>query len=599
MIKTADELRRVANLVHDAKLIGLDIETAIEGRGATFDPVLGKIRLVQLNIAEQIFVIDLWQVGTIEPLLEAMRSTRAVWIIHNAKFEQKWFWYHHRFEFYPVFDTFRAAALIYNGRKTEPFTSKGKTAFDLDSCVKRELQETPVNVGKGGSDWSGRLTEGQLAYAAEDVHRLLRLRSVLKKKLTKLGLLQVAGIEFGVVLPEGVAELNGFPVDKDRWISLAAHHQAEARKLAEELLYEMPHPRGFMPLPGMSGSWNLASPQQLLESLRRGGCEVQATDHNTLAMQAGKFPVIKKILQHRLHTTRIKMFGPDWLSCLHPVTGRAHTSYYSMLAAGRYSSDHPNLQQIPRDAMYRACFAAPHGKVFVLADYSGIEMRIVAEISGDGKLIRIFCNDEDAHFATAALIMDKQVSDVLKSERQMAKPVNFGFIYGMGAERLVLYAFGSYNVAMTLEQAKRFRSRYFSNEFGYAGVASWHRKIIQEREQGVKVARTMAGRLRFLDPKQHYNEYFNHPVQGTGADALKLSLRYLHDRLIKQGYGDAVKLVHHVHDEIILECDDDQDLIVCVKKDLEESMTQGMSPFLTKVPIVVDASHGKTWADAK
>jgi DNA polymerase-1 len=598
LITTVEGLRRVANLVHDAKLIGFDIETARPGRGAVFDPRLGKIRLMQFNIAGVIYIVDLWQVEFIDPLIDAMRSTKAIWIIHNAKYEQKWLWHHHKLELWPIFDTFRAAGLVYNGRAAEPLR-KGKAALDLDSCVVRELKEKPVNTGKGGSNWAGTLSEHQLAYAAEDVSRLPQLRERLWEKMRILGLFQVAMIEFSVVLPEATAELNGFPVDPQRWTELADHHRIESRRLAEELLYEMPNPYDRLCLPGMNGSWNLNSPPQLLRSLHRMGCDVKSTDHNTLAMRVGNFEVIKKILTWREHVTRLKMFGPDWLSCIHPVTGRVHTSYYSLLAAGRYSSSDPNLQQIPRQAVYRSCFTAPPGKVFVLADYSGIEMRIVAEISGDEKLIRIFCNDEDAHYATAALIMAKTVAEVVKAERQMAKPVNFGFIYGMGAERLVLYAFGNYGVAMTLDDAKLFRKRYFSREFGYAGVASWHNKIRTERESGMKISRTMAGRLRFLDPQKHYNEYFNTPVQGTGADALKMSLRNIHNRIIQRGYGDSVKLVHHVHDEIILECDDDPELIKTVKQDLEESMIEGMSPFLTKVPIVVDASHGKTWADAK
>ena len=506
VVTELSELRRVAQKLHDAKVLGFDIETAIPGRGATLDPLLGKIRLVQLNIYGEIFVLDLWRLPSHDVLLEAMRSTKAVFIIHHAKFEQKWFWHHYGFEFWPVFDTMRASGMIYNGRISEPLTSKGKTALDLDSCVERELHEKPTNVGKGGSNWSGNLTKSQLDYAAEDVVRLPDLRERLRAKLKKLSLLQPALIEFGVVMPEAVCELNGFPVDRDAWLRVAEHHKVESRKLAEELLYELPHPKGMLALPGMNGSWNLGSTVQLLDSLKRLGCPVDSTEHSVLAMQAGRFPEVSKILKHREHTTRLKMFGPEWLGYLHPKTGRVHTSYYSLLAAGRYSSSDPNLQQIPRESVYRACFAAPPGKVLVVADYSGIEMRIVAELSGDERLIRVFSSGEDAHYATAGLLADKPVSEVTKPERQMAKPVNFGFIYGMGAAKLVVYAFSNYGVAMTEEQAANFRKRYFA---GYRGVLHWHRGIMSDREAGMKISRTMSGRLRFLDPQKHYSEYLN------------------------------------------------------------------------------------------
>jgi DNA polymerase-1 len=590
------ELRAVAQKLHDAKILGFDIETAIPGRGATLDPLLGKIRLVQLNIGGEIFVLDLWRLSSHEVLLEAMRSSKAVYVIHNSKFEQKWFWHHYRFEFWPVFDTLRASGLLYNGRNLEPLTSKGKTALDLDSCVLRELAERPVHVGKGGSNWSGNLTKAQLDYAAEDVFRLLRIRDVLKRKLQQASLTQAALIEFSVVLPEATCELNGMPVDRDAWLKVADHHQRESRRLAEELLYELPHPKGLMTLPGMSGSWNLNSPDQLLQALRLAGCDVPDTSRNTLAMQAGKFEVLKKVLEHRTHTTRLKMFGNDWLGYVHPKTGRVHTSYYSLLASGRYSSSDPNLQQIPREKRYRACFKAPPGKVFVLADYSGIEMRLVAEVSGDERLIKVFQNDQCAHYSTASLVMQKPVDQITGEERQMAKPVNFGFCYGMREKTFVLYAFGNYGVAMTLQQAKQFRKRYFE---GYLGVAAWHAAIEAECAAGLKMVRTMSGRVRFLDPQKHHNEFKNSPIQGTGADALKLSLRNMHDLITKNGYGDRVKILHHVHDEIILEVDDDKELIACVENDLESAMKCGMAPFLKRVPIKVDAGHGTSWAEAK
>lgn len=506
VVTERSELRSVAQKVHDATHIGFDIETAIPGRGATFDPILGKIRLVQLNIEQEIFVLDLWRIGHHEVLLEAMRTSKAVFIIHNAKFEQKWFWHHYRFEFWPLFDTLRASGLIYNGKVLEPLTEKGKTALDLDSCVKRELNQTPVNVGKGGSDWSGTLSESQLNYAAEDVLRLPDLYRVLRDKLKRLGLFQVATLEFAVALPEATCELNGLPVDQDAWKALAGHHRCESRRLAEELFYELPHPKGMLALPGLNGSWNLNSPDQLLQALHRAGCHVPDTSRNTLAMQAGKFGVLKKVLEHRTHTTRLKMFGDDWLGYIHPKTGRVHTSYYSLLASGRYSSSDPNLQQIPREKRYRACFKAPPGKVFIVADYAGIEMRLVAEVSGDERLIKVFQDNQCAHYSTASLIMQKPIDQITAYERQMSKPVNFGFCYGMREKTFVLYAYGNYGVAMTLQQAKKFRKRYFE---GYRGVAAWHSSIEAQCEAGLKMVRTMSGRIRFLDPKKHHNEYKN------------------------------------------------------------------------------------------
>jgi len=497
-VTDASALGAVANRVEQAKLIGFDIETT------SLNPRDGKIRLVQLAMGDpadpDIYVIDLWQTEGLGPVLDAMRATKALFIIHNAKFEQKWFWWFHRFEFWPVFCTFRASAILYNGRR--------ELRHNLDSVIVRELQEQPSNVGQGGSDWTRpNLGSEQLDYAAEDVLRLMRLYKALRQKLVQYGLLKCALIEFGVILPECRTELNGFHLAKDKWLALAEANLLNSKRLKEELLAELPHPMGQMALPGMTPGWNLGSPKQMLGSLHRirGLHELEDTKEITLAMEAGRFPIIKKILEWRGYNQRVKTFGPNYLRWVRSDTGRIHTEYYALLAAGRYSSSKPNLQQIPRDADYRDCFTAPPGRVLILADYSGIEMRIVAEISNDPELIKVFTSGDDAHYATAAIILEKPVSEVTKAERQFAKPVNFGLIYGMMPAKLVLYAQSGYGVAMSLGQAERYHKRYFDR---FRGVARWHNKVSRDgRRQGI--SRTLSGRLRWLDPQKSWNEFKN------------------------------------------------------------------------------------------
>lgn len=594
-ITKAEDLGRIAQRVADAEVLGLDIETT------ALDPRDGEIRLIQLAVGSpkdpDIFVVDLWQTKGPGPLLQALRDTKALFVIHNAKFEQKWFWWHYRLELWPVFCTFRASALIYNGKQG--------LRNDLDSVVFRELQETPENVGQGGSDWSRpNLGQEQLDYAAEDVLRILRLYKALRAKLSKYNLLHTALIEFGVVFPECRVELNGFHLSKDKWLGLAEANLRNARRLQEELLAELPHPKGQLALPGLTAGWNLGSPKQVLASLQRlkGLEKLEDTKEMTLAMKASKHKVLSKILEWRGYNQRVKSFGPKYLRWIREDTGRIHTSYYAMLAAGRYSSSKPNLQQIPRDSDYRDCFTAPEGRCLVLADYSGIEMRIVAEVSGDPEMINVFLSGADAHYATASIIMDKPVSEISKSERQMAKPVNFGLIYGMMPAKLVLYAQAGYGVAMTEAQAKGYRRRFFEK---YQGIERWHQRVMRDgQRQGI--SRTLSGRLRWLDPKKSWNEFKNTPIQGTGADALKTSMRLVQKRLDKTFGISAPRtmdgpacMVHHVHDEIILECDDDQEMRDEAQKQLHDGMHEGMSQFLTKVPVEVEPSSGYSWAEAK
>lgn len=587
LIERAEDLGPLAERIARAGVIGIDIETydPIRG-GGSFDPITGEIRLVQLNVNDEpdgIFVIDLMQTRTLGPVESAFRDTKAIFIAHNAKFEQKWFKYKYNMKLWPLFCTFRASALLNNGRDL------GNGLWDL---YERELgiHEHPPDLA--ASDWSNpNLTKDQLAYAVDDVVHLPKLRTILKKKLAEAGLLLTALIEFGAILPEGEIELNGFGFDKESWLVLAQENKQRAFDMAEELFQQIPHPSGQIALPGMNAGWNLGSPQQMLKALRGMGIDVEDTKEATLSMVAGKHPIVKDILAHRKTAKQITSFGPDYLKHLHPVTGRIHTSFYAMLAAGRYSSSKPNLQQIPRDPRFRRCFTAAPGKTLVAADYAGIEMRIVAEISNDEELIRVFRDNEDAHKATAAIVKGKALDKITKAERQLAKPVNFGLIYGMEAKSLVLYSMSGYGVAMTVREAQNYIDRFFDR---YSGIKRWHDRVMRDgRRSGI--SRTLSGRLRYLDPQKAWNEFKNTPVQGSGADALKTSMCGIGSRIA--AHADSMRMVHIVHDEVILEVDDEPDCIEMAESILHDEMKVGMEKFLKVVPVVVDPAHGRTWAD--
>lgn len=590
-ITRADDLDRVAQDVAQADVLGLDIETT------SLDPRFGDIRLVQLIVpgvendgSGRIYVIDLFQTKTLGPVLSAMRETSAIFVIHNAKFEQKWLWWKFRFRMWPVFCTFRSSAITYNGKKG--------IRHDLDSVIIRELSEHPVNVGQGKSNWGGTLTQLQKDYAAEDVLRLLRLRVVLKDKLAEYGLLTTALVEFGVAFAECRTELNGFALNREKWTALAKDNTAARFKSREELLFELPHPKDQLALPGMGSGWNVDSPQQMLASLQRLGLKIENTPEIVLAQHAGKYPLVKKVLDYRHIAQRVKTFGMKFLRHL-DEDDRVHTEYFGLLVTGRYSAN-KSMHQIPRALEFRECFEAPEWRRLVGADYSGIEMRLCAEISGDPALTQVFINGEDAHRATAAVIMDMDPDKVSKSQRQNAKPVNFGFIYGMMPDKLILYAMSNYGVALTPYQAKTYRKRYFER---YQGVERWHHRVLRDGQRN-GFARTLCGRIRYLDPHEAHNEYFNTPVQGSGADALKTALAIVQDAIDKRfGVTPAetpdgpVAIVHHVHDEIILETDDDHEMIAESESLLSEGMIEGMKKFVHHVPVVVDASNGRSWAE--
>lgn len=596
LVTSAEDLGKVASEISSAESIGLDIETT------ALQPFDGEIRLVQINTGKGIYVIDLFQTKTLGPVEDVLREQRTIVIGHNLKFEQRWLLWKYGLELWPIFDTWRASEIIYNGYNL------GHNLYDL---YRRELKLESEIPDHGASDWSGPLTQSQLDYAAEDVAHLHKLREVLKPKVLERALAKVALIEFGAILPEASVENNGLYVDKPSWLDLAAMHEVKAKQLRSELLYELPDPKDQMALPGFSPAFNLDSPIQMLESFHRLGItKLEDTKEMSLAMHAAQYPVISKLLDYREASKRLDTYGPEWLQNIHPVTGYVHSSFYPFTGAGRYASSKPNIQNIPRDAAFRACFKAEPGHVLILSDFGNIEMRIIAELSGDKLLIQIFVDDGDAHYRTASILTGKAESEITKKERQEAKPVNFGFIYGMQAAKLVLYAQSAYKVSLTPEKAKLFRQRYFE---AYVGVGRWHRKIENALEACKKSnkmyeARTLAGRLRMLNAQEAFNEAKNTPSQGTGADGLKAALREVYMRLKKYGGTGrwdqpfTVKMRNHVHDEIMLSApssgsSEDKERQEYARKDLSEGMKAGVQPMLKRVPVTADAVIADSWAE--
>src|SRR5205807_2674478 len=184
-------------------------------------------------------------------------------------------------------------------------------------------------------------------------------------------------------------------------------------------------------------------------------------------------PLAPLLLQHREASRKASSYGADFLRHVQEKTGRIHGDFVQIGASsGRMACGNPNLQNIPREAAYRACFRPPPGRVLVKADYSQIELRIVAQVTRDPVLLRAYAENADVHLRTAAAVMGVPEGQVTKQQRQLAKALNFGLLYGMGAPRLKGYAAATYDVHLTEEQAQTFRERWFQT---YAGLRRWHR----------------------------------------------------------------------------------------------------------------------------
>jgi DNA polymerase-1 len=251
----------------------------------------------------------------------------------------------------------------------------------------------------------------------------------------------------------------------------------------------------------------------------------------------------------------------------------------------------PNLQQTPHEL--RAYIKPREGHVFIKADFSQIELRIAAAVAKDKRMLQAFRDGTDLHRLTASLILSKALDEVSKEERQLAKALNFGLLYGMGPEGLKKHAKKDYGVSLTFEQAKEYRERFFAT---YPGLAKWHRetkrqlKEAESRGKGGIVVRTLAGRQRWVEKLE---AALNSPVQGTGADGLKSAVAVFYKWLLERGLWGKVRIVLLVHDEIVVEAPEPLALEATLL--LTEAMREGMGAIVKGVPIEVEAGIYTDW----
>ena len=319
----------------------------------------------------------------------------------------------------------------------------------------------------------------------------------------------------------------------------------------------------------------------------------RSTDADVLEALSDQHALPKKILEYR-ELDKLKGTYIDALPrYVHPETGRIHTRFDQAVAAtGRLSSSDPNLQNIPIRTEFgrsiRAAFVAPPGHVILSADYSQIELRVLAHLSQDPELVDAFTSGGDVHTRTAALMFDKPGDQVTPDERRAAKTINFGVIYGMGDSALAK------QLGIAREKAAEFIAAYFKR---YAGVARLLDQILASARQGEAV-RTLLGRRRFMPNLHSANRALrfeaervarNTPIQGTAADILKLAMVDVG----RAGSVPSARMVLTVHDELVFEVPEAD--AAKAGAEIRERMAGAMK---LAVPLVVDVGSGKTWAEA-
>ncbi|HTS83745.1 MAG TPA: DNA polymerase I [Usitatibacter sp.] len=483
----------------------------------------------------------------------------------------------------------------------EDYVLESHQRHDMDALATRFLGATGLLsytdvAGKGASSIPFDQVDVQRAtdYSAEDADVTLQLHGALLPRIESEGKLKFVyeSIEMpvsGVLL---TMERNGVLIDTQQ---LAKQSGELGQKMVdlEQKAYEL-----------AGGPFNMGSPKQLAEVLfdrlklkvvKKTPSGAPSTDEEVLEKLALDHPIASTLLEHR-GLAKLKSTYTDKLPrMVHPRTGRVHTNYAQAVAVtGRLSSTDPNLQNIPvrtaEGRRIREAFVAPKGSKIVSADYSQIELRIMAHLSGDKSLVEAFARGEDVHRHTASEVFDTPPGEVTSEQRRYAKVINFGLIYGMSAFGLA----GNLGIERTAAQS--YMDKYFAR---YPGVAAYMERTRQQaRESGY--VETVFGRRLWLPDISSSNvarrqgaerQAINAPMQGTAADLIKLAM------IAVQGWIEteklATKLVMQVHDELVLEVPEGE--LARVKGNVEKLM---MGVAKLDVPLVVEAGVGDNWEKA-
>jgi len=450
--------------------------------------------------------------------------------------------------------------------------------------------EAVTNNGK--KTFADVSVEEATRYSGEDADITLRLAHRLFPEVEKEGMQSLfSDIEVPLALVLGKMELAGIRIDEALLATLSTEFGKRRQQLEGEI-YEM-----------AGEKFNIASPKQLQTilfdklALPRGKktSTGSSTDSSVLEMLAEKYPLPAKILEYRGFAKLQSTYVDALPKMIHPKTGRVHTSFnQTVTATGRLSSSNPNLQNIPirseEGRRIREAFIAEPGNVLLSADYSQIELRLLAHLSEDPLLMESFQKEQDVHTRTASELFRVPVDKVSGDQRRQAKTINFGIIYGMGALRL------GRSLDIPTKTAQEYITQYFAR---YQRIKGYMDSILVEgRARGYVT--TLFGRRRYVPDLQSKNGQLvaaaeraaiNTPIQGTAADLIKMAMVAIDRRFESEKLK--TRMLLQVHDELLFEVPEKE-----VKKTekLVREIMEGIMPL--RVPLRVDVGIGKNWAEA-
>lgn len=491
----------------------------------------------------------------------------------------------------PIFDTMLAHYLI------DPDTRHGMDVLAENYLNYKPLSITELIGSKGKKQGNMRDVELDLIkeYASEDADITLQLKEIFKPLLEETNTLSLANeVEFPLVYVLAEIERNGVRIDIDALQQFSKNLETDIR-LLEQTIYEK-----------AGVNFNIASPKQLGEVLfdklkldpkaKKTKTGQYKTGEDVLLALAYKSDIVQDILSFR-QLQKLKSTYVDTLpELINPDTGLIHTSYNQAVAAtGRLSSTNPNLQNIPirteRGREVRKAFIPRHeNNVILSADYSQIELRLIAELSKDPNMMEAFTSGHDIHRATAARVYGLELEEVTSDQRRNAKAVNFGIIYGQSAFGL------SQSLAIPRKEAAEIIDQYFIQ---YAGIKKYMSEVLEFAKENGYVE-TILKRRRYLRDINSANmtvrgfaerNAINAPIQGSAADLIKIAMLGIQKEIEEQGLLG--KMIMQVHDELVFDVPENE--VSIFKEIIQTKMTGAIK---TEIPLVVEIGQGKNWLEA-
>jgi len=491
----------------------------------------------------------------------------------------------------PIFDTMLAHYLI------DPDTRHGMDVLAENYLNYKPLSITELIGSKGKKQGNMRDVELDLIkeYASEDADITLQLKEIFKPLLEETNTLRLAHeVEFPLVYVLSEIERNGVRIDIEALQQFSKNLETDIR-LLEQTIYEK-----------AGVNFNIASPKQLGEVLfdklkldpkaKKTKTGQYKTGEDVLLALAYKSDIVQDILSFR-QLQKLKSTYVDALpELINPGTGLIHTSYNQAVAAtGRLSSTNPNLQNIPirteRGREVRKAFIPRHeNNVILSADYSQIELRLIAELSKDPNMMEAFTSGHDIHRATAARVYGLELEEVTSDQRRNAKAVNFGIIYGQSAFGL------SQSLAIPRKEAAEIIDQYFIQ---YAGIKKYMSEVLEFAKENGYVE-TILKRRRYLRDINSANmtvrgfaerNAINAPIQGSAADLIKIAMLGIQKEIEEQGLLG--KMIMQVHDELVFDVPENE--VSIFKEIIQTKMTGAIK---TEIPLVVEIGQGKNWLEA-